>query len=152
MATLYLGGVKQVDVQFDSAGGFVEIPAVLSVDLSTDSNTQAMSDGTDINAGYKASITIETLDILTATGAGTGTGATWYQKVKQMLDNPFSDDGSTNNYQVKLTMKDDGTATFDGIRVAGLDFVAGADGEYSRWVVSFNATGVDVLDVLTLST
>ena len=63
MATLYLGGVKQVDVQFDSAGGFVEIPAVLSVDLSTDSNTQAMSDGTDINAGYKASITIETLDI-----------------------------------------------------------------------------------------
>jgi len=150
MATLYLGGVKQVDVQFDSAGGFVEIPAVLSVDLSTDSNTQAMSDGTDINAGYKASITIETLDILTATGAGTGTGATWYQKVKQMLDNPF--ESVSSDYQLKLTMKDGGTATFDGIRVAGLDFVAGADGEYSRWVVSFNATGVDVLDVLTLST
>lgn len=150
MATLYLGGVKQVDVQFDSSGGFVEIPAVLSVDLSTDSNTQAMSDGTDINAGYKASITVETLDILTATGAGTGTGATWYQKVKQMLDNPF--ESVSNDYQLKLTMKDGGTATFDGIRVAGLDFVAGADGEYSRWVVSFNATGVDVLDVLTLST
>ena len=150
MATLYLGGVKKVEVQFDSSGGFVEIPAVLSVDLSTDSNTQAMSDGTDINAGYKASITIETLDILTATGAGTGTGATWYQKVKQMLDNPFESAGK--DYQLKLTMKDDGTATFDGIRVAGLDFVAGADGEYSRWVISFNATGVDVLDVLTLST
>jgi hypothetical protein len=143
MATLALGGVKEVAVQHDVADGFDTIPAVLSADVSTDSSTITLADGHDINSGYKATITVETLDI--------DESADWFVTTKAIFDDPFSDDGSTNNYQVKLTMKDGDTVTFDNVRVSGIDLVAGADGEYSRYVLSFNCVSTDVVTATTLS-
>ena len=142
MAILALGGPTKVEISSSGSGGLAEIPAVLSTDLSYDNASVTMADGRQIKAGTTVTLTVETLDLLETGG--------WFAVTETMLNTPFA--ATPSDYQAKITMKDDGTATFDGIRVAGLDFVAGADGEYSRWVVSFNATGVDVLDVLTLST
>lgn len=142
MATLVLGGSTQVKISATGTGGLTEVPAITSVDLSYDNPTVTMADGRQIKAGTTVTLTVETLDIIETGG--------WWAITDTMLNTPFA--ATPSNYQAQIIMKD-GTKNFvvDTLNCTGRDLIPGADGEYSRYVLTFVGTAVNNDDIVDYS-
>ena len=142
MAILALGGPTKVEISSSGSGGLAEIPAVLCTDLSYDNSSVTMADGRQIKAGTTVTLTVETLDLLETGG--------WFAVTETMLTTPFA--ATPSNYQAKITMKD-GTKNFviDTLNCTGRDLIPGADGEYSRYVLTFVGTAVNNDEIVDYS-
>jgi hypothetical protein len=142
MAILALGGPTKVEISSSGGVGLTEIPAVLSTDLSYDNASVTMADGRQIKAGTTVTLTVETLDLLETGG--------WFAVTETMLNTPFA--ATPSDYQAKITMKD-GTKNFviDTLNCTGRDLIPGADGEYSRYVLTFVGTAVNNDDIVDYS-